>query len=176
MPKTKKAKQQLTKWLYLAVGVLVALSAVALYNVRRADEPAGKRAVNVSLGAMEYAFADDKAVKRDDAATDRLRAFLEQAAQKDIELGCQSTYYNVVRYTKDESQLLLAYGCDYPGARMFAVKSGAVWRLLSPTNQFDDLGTPSCDHIAEYSISAEIAPVCVKGLGSSSGQVRYQAR
>jgi hypothetical protein len=179
MPKTKKPKQNLVKELYLVIGLLFVLSvamAVALYKASDANESAKQSAVNVSLGAMEYSFADNKATKRGDTSINNLRLFLERTAQKDIELGCESAHYNVVRHTKDETQLLLSYGCEHPGARMFAVKSGSVWRLISPTNQFDDLGIPSCDHVAQHGISSEIAPVCVKGLSSHDGQFEYLDR
>lgn len=179
MPKTKKTKQNFTKMLYVVIVALFAAAVMlttALYSATRKGGPASQRAVNVGLGAMEYSITEDKATKRDDASINNLRNFLERAAQKDIELGCDTAYYNVVRFTKQETQVLLSYGCEHPGASMFAVKTGYEWELISPTNQFDDLGIPSCDHTKIYGISAEIAPVCVNGLSASGGQLRYEVR
>jgi hypothetical protein len=153
--------------------VIVACLGVATW-FKDSDKPAqSDPGVHISLGAMQYSFTGATAVKRTDTTITGLQSFLEHYGQKDIDLGCSSTYYNVIAYTKDESQILLNYGCDYPNARMFGIRDGDSWKLISPTNHFDLFGVPECAYLAEYSISREIAPVCVgQPMTNSDYQVR----
>lgn len=142
--------------------VIVACLGVATWFKNTSEQPVeNDPGVHVNLGTMQYSLVGTTATKRTDATITSLQNFLEQYGQKDIDLGCTSTYYNVIAYTQDESQVLLNYGCGYPNARMFGVRSSDSWQLISPTNHFDNLGVPECTYLTEYAISREIAPVCV---------------
>ncbi len=164
MAKKQNAKIKLSgriAYLLAIIGLLVLLSgalALALY-AEHAQPP--QKIVSVSLGSMQYKIVGGKAVKRTDATVASLKDFLSAAGKEDLRLGCTSSYYNVVRTTTDESQILLHYGCAYPSASMYIIRNGTSWRFISPTNQFDDLGVPVCAYLSQHGISPEIAPVCI---------------
>ena len=157
-----KAKKTIKPNYYLVAAVLVILFGISLmYGLCTRGVAPPTKVASVSLGAMQYRFADGKATKRDDATVTSLKSFLDAAAREDLRLGCTTAYYNVVRYTADETQVLLNYGCVYPNAHMYAVRtSGTNWKFISPTNHFDDLGLPVCSYVEQNHISTEIAPVC----------------
>ena len=170
-----KAKKPIKPNYYLLAAVLVALFGISVLCglCTRGTTPVTKVA-SVSLGSMQYRFANGKAVRRDDATVTSLKVFLVSAANEDIRLGCTAAYYNVVRSTTDESQVLLNYGCVYPNAHMYVVRDGTGWKFISPTNHFADLGLPVCSYVEQNHISKQIAPVCVS---DASGNNRtYAAR
>ena len=137
--------------------------------------------VHIELGMLEYDFDTkrDALVLRSDDSVKSLRTFLEQDGKDNIRLGCQSVHYNVLLVNEDEEQVLMEFGCNEPNARAFLVRSDTGWTMLSPTNQFDVFGTPSCEHVDSAAIDASIAPVChteQRTSDSDSGTLRYRVR
>lgn len=165
MPKTKRKQLNTLTTLRIIISLL-AVACVALVLVligTKEDTP--RTSPSVSLGIMEHVVQDGRATKRHDTAINELRGFLyREAAQS----GCPAespAYEHVVATNKDETQLLLKFGCGAADSPMYAAKVDGAWKSLSPTNQFDTLGIPSCEHLSTNNISREIAPVCVN-LGS----------
>ena len=113
----------------------------------------------VSLGSLGFRIEGNKAVTRNDSATQELRDFLKAEVKKS---GCKDNNgaAAVIAHSQDEKQLLLGYGCGNSVARMFAVKKDDGWKAISPTNQFNLFEIPSCKMVDENNISNEIAPVC----------------
>lgn len=185
MPAKKKTKD-LDKTRRIMVGLLAvgggllalgALVFVFMYPMRSssvADDGTPKGSI-VSLGALEYEITDGKAVKRTDEHLAGLRAFLLAEGEKSVGANCPTVYHEVMAASPDEKQVLLGYGCDQPGARMFAVQTDGQWELLSPTNQFDLLGIPSCEHVDGNGIDSSIAPVCVD-FGEDEATNSYRVR
>ena len=114
---------------------------------------------SVSLGSLGFRIEGNKAVIRNDSATQELRDFLKADVKKS---GCKDNngVTTVIAHSQDEKQLLLGYGCGNSVARMFAVKKDDGWKAISPTNQFNLFDIPSCKMVDENNISNEIAPVC----------------
>ena len=114
---------------------------------------------SVNLGSLGFRIEGDKAVIRNDSATQELRAFLKADVKKS---GCKGNngVNAVIAHSQDEKQLLLGYGCGNSAARMFAVKEDGRWKAISRTNQFDLFELPSCKMVDENNITNEIAPVC----------------
>ncbi|TWP15873.1 hypothetical protein EUA69_02010 [TM7 phylum sp. oral taxon 352] len=114
---------------------------------------------SVNLGSLGFRIEGDKAVIRNDSATQELRDFLKADVKKS---GCKGNngVTAVIAHSQDEKQLLLGYGCGNSAARMFAVKQDSGWKVISPTNQFNLFDIPSCKMVDENNISNEIAPVC----------------
>ena len=114
---------------------------------------------SVNLGSLVFRIEGDKAVVRNDSATQEIRDFLKAEVKKS---GCKDNngVAVVIAHSQDEKQLLLGYGCGNSAARMFAVKQDGGWKAISPTNQFNSFDIPSCKMIDENNISNEIAPVC----------------
>ena len=113
----------------------------------------------VSLESLGFRIEGNKAVTRNDSATQELRDFLKAEVKKS---GCKDNNgaAAVIAHSQDEKQLLLGYGCGSSAARMFAVKKDGGWKAISPTNQFNLFEIPSCKMVDENNISNEIAPVC----------------
>ena len=114
---------------------------------------------SVSLGSLGFRIEGNKAVIRNDSATQELRDFLKADVKKS---GCKDNngVTAVIAHSQDEKQLLLGYGCGNSAARMFAIKKDDGWKVISPTNQFNLFDIPSCKMVDENNISNEIAPVC----------------
>ncbi len=114
---------------------------------------------SVNLGSLVFRIEGDKAVVRNDSATQEIRDFLKAEVKKS---GCKDNngVAVVIAHSQDEKQLLLGYGCGNSAARMFAVKQDGGWKSISPTNQFNSFDIPSCKMVDENNISNEIAPVC----------------
>ena len=114
---------------------------------------------SVNLGSLGFRIEGDKAVIRNDSATQELRDFLKADVKKS---GCKGNngVTAVIAHSQDEKQLLLGYGCGNSAARMFTVKEDGRWKAISPTNQFNLFNIPSCKMVDENNISNEIAPVC----------------
>jgi hypothetical protein len=174
----KKASNKTQTILYAVIILLVCVSLVLgikLHNKSR-YQAALTPAINVSLGPLSYTIINGKPVDNSSPNVLTLKSYLTATAQKDIELGCKTTYYHVIAASQNEEQVLLNYGCDYPNAQMFATYNSGGWKLISPTSEFDRFGIPSCDYVNQYNISTSIAPVCVNGLLQNSFSLQYQVR
>lgn len=133
-------------------------------------------AISVELGSYQYDFQGTKAVKLSDENVISLNEFLATAAKKDISSNCEKSYYWVIAFSDDRKQILLNYGCENPGSRMFAVQESGKWKFISPTNQFDMFGVPLCSHVSENDITKSIAPVCYNEMNDTEHSLQYQAR
>jgi len=174
--KTQVTFSKTNKLLLLVIAALIlALIAVMVVRPNYTDNDSKETRSVVNLGAYEYDFSSGKAVKRSDEQVAKLRSLLEADGEKNLKLGCDVVYSNVIAVTDDRTQVLLSYGCDHPSARMFAVEKSGEWKMISPTNQFDNLGIPLCSYVEKNHIQKRIAPVCAKGkFGSTS--LTYTAR
>lgn len=133
--------------LFVAIAYYFDRRAVSIYPVAGAD--------------ILYKVENGKAVERDDQAANELREFL---AGLDAESGCKpnSSGRHVINFAnRDITQVLLGYGCYNTDSKMFAIKKDGQWQTISPANKFDLFGVPACNHVNEYNISRDIAPVCV---------------
>lgn len=148
----------------LATAFIVIVIGVILLHANQTSDKASQTAEkvdngSVNLGSLGFRIEGDKAVIRNDSATQELRDFLKADVKKS---GCK--YNNgvavVIAHSQDEKQLLLGYGCGNSAARMFAIKKDDGWKVISPTNQFNLFEIPSCKMVDENNISNEIAPVC----------------
>lgn len=140
-----------------------------------ADEDDESR-VSVELGVYGYMFDAGRATKLEDDSTRSLQSFLVNAAQREVSDNCQKAYYWVMAHNEQRNQVLLNYGCENPGSRMFAVRDDQGWRFLSPTNQFDMFGVPACEHVEENMIDVAIAPACYVASGETGVAHRYIGR
>lgn len=160
---------------FLIVGVLLGMIA-GVYMVKLFggdDTTTSNTAPLVSLGALEYDFANGKATKRSNPAVSSLKAFLTDKAAKDC-ISLEPTQYQVIAATKDVSQVLIGYGCGDSSAHMFAQRTGNEWRFVSPTNHFGTLyGLPECGYVKGNGISRQIAPVCYTVDGAD---LKYHVR
>jgi hypothetical protein len=146
----------LTTVLLVACGVLLFL----VLHKTPTNSQAASSPTSVNLGSMQYQFVSGKAVKRTDASVTSLRSFLDSEA---VHSGCplqQTAVEHVARYTADETQVFLKYGCGAADSPMYAVKVNGVWKAISPTGHFDELDLPGCVYVAQNGISKQIAPVC----------------
>lgn len=111
----------------------------------------------VSLGSLTFRQEGDRLIRRSDESVKQIQAFLKAQPS-----GCQDNdgVYQVIAHNSDETQLLLGYGCGNSNSRMFAIKKNGNWRTVSPTNQFNQFGVPSCNMVESNTIATEIAPVC----------------
>lgn len=149
---------------FIALAVLFGMFAgVMLVKLIYRGEPMvfKKQQAQVELGSYRYEFKDGKAIKRTDGLTASLQVFLDKEASKDC-AGLEPSRYNVVASSLDRTQVLLGYGCNgNTDARMYAVHTDNKWKLLSPTNQFDQLtNAPRCEHVNTNGIDKSLAPVC----------------
>ena len=126
----------------------------------------------VNLGSLQHRIENGKAVKRDDASVKEIHSFLIEEGKKS---GCpnNNAVHSVIAANNDETQLLISYGCGDDDALLFATKQDGQWKTVSPTNQFNLFGIPSCRMIAHNGISSEIAPVCQNESRDNSGALRY---
>jgi hypothetical protein len=172
MPR-KKRRQQLNNLHIVLFGIVIGLFCLLVITIAdrhliTVDSVSTVSTENrVNLGIMRYEFVDGTAQTRNDETFLNLKNFLLSLAEEDVAQGCDS-YYNVLLASSDEKQVLLKYGCPFPNARMFAVNENGEWKTLSPTNQFDMLGVPSCEHVETNSIERSIAPICVNGLSATN--------
>lgn len=146
-----------TAFIVIVIGVILLHANQTSDKVSQTAEKVDNGSVN--LGSLGFRIEGDKAVIRNDSATQELRDFLKADVKKS---GCK--YNNgvavVIAHSQDEKQLLLGYGCGNSAARMFAIKKDDGWKVISPTNQFNLFEIPSCKMVDENNISNEIAPVC----------------
>jgi len=148
----------------LVTALIVIVIGVILLHVNQTSDKTSQTAEkvdngSVNLGSLDFRIEGDKAVTRNDSATQELRDFLKTEVKKS---GCKDNdgVAAVIAHSQDEKQLLLGYGCGNSAARMFAVKKDGEWKVISPTNQFNLFEIPSCKMTDENNISNEIAPVC----------------
>ena len=148
----------------LVTALIVIVIGVILLHVNQTSDKTSQTAEkvdngSVNLGSLGFRIEGDRAVIRNDSATQELRDFLKADVKKS---GCKdnNSVTTVIAHSQDEKQLLLGYGCGNSVARMFAVKKDDGWKAISPTNQFNLFDIPSCKMVDENNISNEIAPVC----------------
>ena len=148
----------------LATALIVIVIGVILLHANQTSDKTSQTAEkvdngSVNLGSLGFRIEGDKAVTRNDSATQELRDFLKADVKKS---GCKNNNgaTAVIAHSQDEKQLLLGYGCGNSVARMFAVKKDDGWKAISPTNEFNLFEIPSCKMVDENNISNEIAPVC----------------
>ena len=148
----------------LVTTLIVIVIGVILLHVNQTSDKTSQTAEkvdngSVNLGSLGFRIEGDKAVTRNDSATQELRDFLKAEVKKS---GCKDNngVAAVITHSQDEKQLLLGYGCGNSAARMFAVKKDDGWKAISPTNEFNLFEIPSCKMVDENNISNEIAPVC----------------
>ena len=148
----------------LVTALIVIVIGVILLHANQTSDKTSQTAEkvdngSVSLGSLGFRIEGDKAVTRNDSATQELRDFLKADVKKS---GCKDNNgaTAVIAHSQDEKQLLLGYGCGNSVARMFAVKKDDGWKAISPTNEFNLFEIPSCKMVDENNISNEIAPVC----------------
>ena len=165
-PKVAKSKNKtMTAALIgLATALIVIVIGVILLHANQTSDKTFQTVENVdggsvNLGSLGFRIEGDKAVVRNDSATQEIRDFLKAEVKKS---GCKDNngVAVVIAHSQDEKQLLLGYGCGNSAARMFAVKQDGGWKAISPTNQFNSFDIPSCKMVDENNISNEIAPVC----------------
>ena len=143
--------------------IVIVIGVILLHSNQTSDKtPQTAEKVDngsVNLGSLVFRIEGDKAVVRNDSATQEIRDFLKAEVKKS---GCKDNngVAVVIAHSQDEKQLLLGYGCGNSAARMFAVKKDDGWKAISPTNQFNLFEIPSCKMVDENNISNEIAPVC----------------
>ena len=165
-PKVAKSKNKtMTAALIgLATALIVIVIGVILLHANQTSDKTFQTVENVdggsvNLGSLGFRIEGDKAVIRNDSATQELRDFLKADVKKS---GCKGNngVTAVIAHSQNEKQLLLGYGCGNSAARMFAVKEDGRWKAISPTNQFNLFEIPSCKMVDENNISNEIASVC----------------
>ena len=148
----------------LVTALIVIVIGVILLHANQTSDKTSQTAEkvdngSVNLGSLGFRIEGDKAVTRNDSATQELRDFLKADVKKS---SCKDNngVAAVIAHSQDEKQLLLSYGCGNSAARMFAVRKEDGWKAISPTNQFNLFDIPSCKMVDENNISNEIAPVC----------------
>lgn len=148
----------------LVMALIVIVIGVILLHANQTSDKTSQTAEkvdngSVNLGSLGFRIEGDKAVIRNDSATQELRDFLKADVKKS---GCKDNngVDVVIAHSQDEKQLLLGYGCGNSAARMFAIKKDDGWKVISPTNEFNLFEIPSCKMVDENNISNEIAPVC----------------
>lgn len=148
----------------LVTALIVIVIGVILLHANQTSDKTSQTAEkvdngSVNLGSLGFRIEGDKAVIRNDSATQELRDFLKAEVKKS---SCKDNngVTAVIAHSQDEKQLLLGYGCGNSAARMFAIKKDDGWKAISPTNQFNLFDIPSCKMVDENNISNEIAPVC----------------
>ena len=182
MAKNKKGTQSYKQIIYILSAVVVVLIATLVVSLTKQNTEGNintsnnDNAINVELGSYRYDFQGTKAVKLTDENVTSLDEFLTTAAKKDISLNCKKSYFWVTAFSDDRKQVLLNYGCENLGSRMFAVQESGKWKFISPTNQFDMLGIPLCSHVSENNIAKNIAPVCYSETNDTNNPLQYQAR
>lgn len=164
----------------IALLVMVILALIVTYPRNQATTTsveASEFGKHVSLGSIQYDFSSGKAVKINDEKLRNLESFLNEMVKKDKELSPDcSSYYNVVAANEDKTQVLLKYGCSYPNANMFVVLQDNQWKILSPTNNFDQLPIPLCSHVNDNNIALSLAPVCFGESEEAGGPPTYTVR
>ncbi|MCB9820131.1 hypothetical protein H6796_02430 [Candidatus Nomurabacteria bacterium] len=184
MPKKSQNKFSRLSLFLLLVVLLLSFALAAAASTLPKHRPkliqhkgSSKNISHVSLGAMEYDLSSGRrATKTTSPLTDSLRAFLKAEGKKSLGKNCRPVYHNVVAWSDDKKQVLLSYGCITPSIGMFAVYENDEWKLISPTNQFNEFGTPLCSHVNENRIDRKIAPVCYEVPSEGTDELKYVVR
>jgi len=97
------------------------------------------------------------------------------------ETGCGSAgtvgYYKITKVVPNRFAEM-DYGCDTntakqkASAHVIAMKLGYTWALLSPTNNMDDNGVPSCLLVDMFRISKRLSDQCYQNTGHNDGSLR----
>lgn len=153
----------------ITIVVAVLLFGIIGYMVdsmlRPSDNTSQQSKVEVGVFALED--RDGKPYISDDAYVQDLKDFLTEEQRTS---GCPDTDVEyVLAANKDKTQVLVRYGCQYDDARKFAVLKDDGWKTISPTNQFDIFGIPSCEMVNTNNIQKNIAPVCWNSGDDSYG-------
>jgi len=135
---TKSKNKTMTAVLIgLATALIVIVIGVILLHANQTSDKTFQTAEkvdngSVNLGSLVFRIEGDKAVVRNDSATQEIRDFLKAEVKKS---GCKDNngVAVVIAHSQDEKQLLLGYGCGNSAARMFAVKQDGGWKAISPT-------------------------------------------
>lgn len=100
--------------------------------------------------------------------------------QKD-ETGCENSgtvgYYKILKVVPDRFAEM-AYGCDSytaqqkDSAHIIAMRLGNGWALLSPTNNMNEQGVPSCLLVDMFRISKGLSSQCYQNTGYGDGSLR----
>jgi hypothetical protein len=91
--------------------------------------------------------------------------------------GCKQGYYKIIQEVTNR-YALLNYGCAQDKSALkgryhiIAMKLGDGWVLLSPTNNMDEKGQPSCLLQDMFRISKELAPKCFENTGYDNGKLK----
>lgn len=174
LPKSISLPRIIVVSLAIALIGIIIVQAVAINQNKDRIKSLDK--IQVQLGSMNYDFSSGRATKVDDPSVAELQQLLEGMAGQDVAKGCTSSHYNLITASPDKKQVLLAYGCTHPSARMFVVKKDSGWETISPTNQFDIFGIPACRHVEENEIDKSIAPVCVEDPMNIDGNAKHTVR
>lgn len=74
---------------------------------------------------------------------------------------------------------LMKYGCEGGGQvqsnsspTIIGMKLADGWVLISPTNNMDDEGRPSCLLVDMFKISKELSPKCFENTGFNNGELK----
>lgn len=150
----------------LSIALAVAAVIMAALYVQERTQPRvvviEQQSPVVSLGAAQYDFSGDRAIKiEDDESLNALEAKLVEKAERSMKHdSCRSAAYIVKVMNSEKTQALLGYGCDGPTAPMHVVLRDGEWDFISPTNKFDQFNIPVCDYANENQLSSDVAPVC----------------
>jgi len=95
--------------------------------------------------------------------------------------GCASMqsvgYYKIMKVVPDQFAEM-TFGCDSytqqqkDSAHIIAMKLGDGWALLSPTNNFNEQGVPSCLLVDMFRISKSLSSQCYQNTGYGDGSLR----
>ena len=113
-----------------------------------------------------------------DKFSDELAVFLKQDyAGCDFGESSARGYYKILKEVPNRFALL-NYGCTNDENAVegqyfiIAIKLGDGWALLSPTNNMDEEGRPSCLLQDMFKISSKLTPKCFENTGYDNGQLK----
>lgn len=113
-------------------------------------------------------------------ASAELVAFLKQdytGCENDGADGKGQGYYKVLKELPNRFALL-NYGCVEDKSALegknhiIAMKLGDGWSLLSPTNNMNDDGVPSCLLVDMFKISRDLTAKCYENTGYNNGRIK----
>lgn len=96
---------------------------------------------------------------------------------KQNDTGCEQGYYKILKEVPNRFALL-NYGCTNDKLALegkyfiIAMRLGDGWAFLSPTNNMDDKGRPSCLLQDMFKISKDLAPKCFENTGYDNGKLK----
>ncbi len=156
---SKKQTQQQTQpyvVLILSIILLTIAAGLAIFASYGTFERGG-----ISLGAFEFNFKGNKAVRSNDPSIESVSKFLEEDVTKLAACSKNNANVNIIEHSADKTQILVGYGCGRIGdGRAFATKEGDNWKLLPITNNFTPMDIPACSLVDKYKLQPRVAPVC----------------